>query len=135
MGAIIAKNILNATPQKFGAPVAGQYLLGAVCLATAYPCFTGADWAEGAIKGFVGWNVLNGLGFFLAPEPSLKAWGLTDCTESEYFMMSSFGSFVLSSAVLTACIGIFGLDAPKSIAYSFLPLLANLVKTNFITGE
>ena len=60
---------------------------------------------------------------------------MTDCTESEYFMMSSFGSFVLSSAVLTACIGIFGLDAPKSIAYSFLPLLANLVKTNFITGE
>jgi hypothetical protein len=128
-----AKNILNETPQKFGMPPAGQFLLAAISTTVAYSCFTGAEWAGNAIKFYVAWNLINGVFFAGAPETGLKAWGLTGCSASDLFMMENFGYFIISSATMVASLSIFEQGAFKSVAYSFVPMFFSIIKHNFLT--
>jgi hypothetical protein len=132
---VTAKNILNEVPQKFGMPVAGQFLLAAINTATMYACFTGADWSGNAIKGYIAWGLFNGLFFAAAPEAGLKAWGLTGCADADYFMMENFGYFIIAQAVFMTSFCIKDVSAMKSLAYSFAPMAFSLVKSNFITGD
>jgi hypothetical protein len=124
-------NILNKTPEKMGQPMAGQFLLLAIGLATSYCGFTDTSATNAALFS-AAWQALNGVIFALAPGKGAEAWGLAADTKVT-LMMKNFGWTLTGGAALVYSVA-SGTEITKAVGYLFALMMASLVDLTYFSG-
>jgi hypothetical protein len=130
----IAKVILNETPAKVGTSMKAEVLFAAMDAAVAYACLSNATYADTAIKLYIGWGLINGLGDFFAPKKLLEAWGVADADDLVTWSTKGYGANILAITVFGAAL-VNGADPLKAYGYSWSPIVLSLFSYLFITKE
>lgn len=116
----IVKWLLNGSAAKVGMPNTGNYLNGAIMIATISSLLGGYGDAGMVINAIAGWWAFNGVIAMAMPDKLAGAYGLAEMDKDTTGLLQSFGSFMVNMAVFAYLFG-SGQPAAKAIGLSFIP--------------
>jgi len=123
-------DLLNNNAEKYGMPVSGVYLLGAISAAGTYCGFTNTAMPL-AMKLLAGWTGLNGVIMALAPDMAREMWGVKAMDKTETMMLRGFGYTLCGEAILGYSLAT-GVDTATAVGRSLIPLALNCVDGLFV---
>eukprot|EP00562_Extubocellulus_spinifer_P011602 CAMPEP_0178548648 /NCGR_PEP_ID=MMETSP0697-20121206/5315_1 /TAXON_ID=265572 /ORGANISM="Extubocellulus spinifer, Strain CCMP396" /LENGTH=317 /DNA_ID=CAMNT_0020181351 /DNA_START=72 /DNA_END=1025 /DNA_ORIENTATION=+ len=129
------KSLLNDTPEGSAEGFEKTQLLNlAVNTATAHALLTGADYANTALKVYAAWLVANGVLCALSPSKAIELWGgdaESTSSETDSVLTRVVGQDTAALGTFCGAIAL-GCSPEKALGYALVPILANIVKCQFV---
>ncbi|KAJ1477350.1 hypothetical protein T484DRAFT_1631347 [Baffinella frigidus] len=125
--------VLQGRAAKINMNKSGHFVVIAINLFLAHACFTGADHADTALKVWLAWGAINVVAFIAAPEPALKAWGLSSFTATDVVFMRSHGWNVGGLLAAQASQILWGNSPSTAVGHAFLVMAASVLDGLFIS--